>query len=234
MRTPRPGFTLIEVLLVVALGGLLLTAIASLLFSTIQLTTEARTEPHFRTHVHGMVRHLDALLQLGSDIAAETGNASSNRGQDRGNSETQKDGGIQWDEMPGGGVGDDEVLAFSLQGEVLLFNDAEYGHPYSPDVWLRFDQAEGLILRWQSPKLIEEEDREAFRETLLSPLVTKLTYWFYDAEDESWESYEADESFDRSELGLPALLELEFTSKDEVVVKRRILLPANFEEGGTF
>ena len=249
---PRCGFSLLEVLLVIALGGLLITAIASLLFGIVKLSDELRTQPYFDEHVEGVTRMVRYLVENAEAEPPETissapeangdangddpsdggengedADARGRRGSDRiaDGASAQLDGeGVEWAQAPGAMLADRPVLAMTIGEASPMLRDDEEGLPGRYRAFLKFDEDLGLILIWQSAEILEE-DPDSYRHYLLSPDLKMIVYYFYDEQADEWETFDATEAIDTEEYGLPTLIELQFESSEGRQLKRRILMP---------
>jgi len=195
MRRPsivssRRGFTILEVLMAIFLGGLLLTAASSYLFGLFNLKTALEDRPAFEDHAKGVVRFLD--FAFANAISEEDDEAA-----------------VSIQEYPGAGVGDDEVLSFRLNGELPLFVD-QGQYLAELDCYLVFDEDEGLYLLWQSDQMADE-DMEELRRTPLSPYVTSVTYAYYDPEFQSWEEDLEFQDAEGGGLEMPDMIRVRFT-----------------------
>ncbi len=207
-RLPRTGFTLIEVLMALFLGGLLLTAASSYLFGIFNLKINLEERPAFEEHIEGVERFLafafeNAVVEDDDDEAAEP---------------------VAFAEIPGTILGQDEVLSFRLSGEIPLFVEPE---TYLPEVtcYLVFNQQDGLYLLWQTDEMATE-DEDDLRHTPISPYVTGVVYAYYDAEDDEWEESTEPEDAAEGGLKLPDMLKVIFTHpEDEYEETIEILLP---------
>lgn len=201
------GFTLIEVVLSIGLGGMLLIAAASFLFGIFRLKVNLEERPAFEEHIEGVERFLDF--------------AFANAIADEDEEDAQP---VAFAEIPGVTLGQDEVLSFRLSGELPLFVEPE---TYLPEVdcYLVFNRQDGLYLLWQSDEMAAE-DSDDLRRTPLSPYVTSLLYAYYDAEDDEWEVSEEPEDADQGGLKMPDMIKVIFTHPaDEHEQIIEILLP---------
>lgn len=215
----RKGFTIIETLLVVGIGGLLLTAISSMLFSLVALTQSLREQPYFDAHCDSLASFLNsAFAEVYTDIKVDEPNPNN----------AKSASGIEWTDPPGAALTGDPVLSFqSLAAFPFLF-DEEYGTPQRFQIWLVWSKRDGLELQWSNEE-IKEEEIDGYRRFLLSPWVTRMTYWFFDDPNQSWEEAEAGGGPPTVELGTPDFIDLEFESPDGRKRMRRILLPEPIE-----
>jgi prepilin-type N-terminal cleavage/methylation domain-containing protein len=168
----RPGssraFTLLEILLALALVGLLLVALNTFVFSMGELWGQ-RMEPRlFDQHVRAVTRFLERELRAAALPPAARPNSNPI--------------GLQ-EITPQGGLAE-KMLTFELPGGSRLFRWPE--RPL-PEVLCSFQarKDEGLVLLWHS-RLEKNFDSEPPRETVVTPLVTALAYDYYDADTNRW------------------------------------------------
>ncbi len=218
-RRLRSAFTLVEILLAIALSTLVLLAAAVFVFSAFNLLTQTENDPGLEHHKLGVVGYLEFAFSqapappsnttaggntTGPGFAGGTGglggnstsggNSSSTTGPalSFGNSLTgsisagNQTNRVGWGFPPGVISIDNPYLTFRVDDDdPLLVWD---GGPRPPaTAWLYFKEGEGLSLIWQTDqqKLI---DPNALQRTMLSPLVTKLEFVYYDATSTQWTS----------------------------------------------
>ena len=189
------------------LGGLLLTAAASFIFGIFQLKVNLEERPAFEEHIEGVERFLAFAFE----------NAFAD-GDD------ESESAVTFAEVPGAGIGQDEVLSFRLPGELPLFVEPE---TYLPEVtcYLVFDAKDGLYLLWQT-EAMASEDTDDLRRTPLSPYAMSLVYAYYDADDDDWEESTEPETADEGGLKQPDMIKVIFTHpEDEHTETIVILLP---------
>lgn len=234
---------MLEALIVVGLGGALLTAISLLLFGILELTHQLRTQPHFDQHVEGVSRFLntvfaDANQSSGGNIVSRGGPSGDDDDDDDDESSSanpdnpqvnpfasEGDAGVNWAMLPGGGIGQKPVLSVAIHESLPLFHDAKHPTPSQVSAYVTYEPQQGLVLVWQSDA-VREDDVSGYRQILLSAMVTEMAYLFYDERNESWERVTSEETVDQR-LGLPDFLELTFVATDARTVVRRILLPSD-------
>ncbi|WP_309397411.1 prepilin-type N-terminal cleavage/methylation domain-containing protein [Cerasicoccus maritimus] len=217
-RSRMAGFTLIEVLLVVGLSSLLLTAAVSLVFGLMSLKTSAEGAPQRDEHIANVRRFMEYAFAEAQPIE--------NLGDEGG--EAPEDA-VSWRQLPGLSGLNEMALAFRLPGKIPLLSDNEL---YAPEVdcYLRFVEDEGLYLYWQSDAMASE-DTDDLRRSLVSPLVTKLEYLWYDENDERWDVSEEMEDNDEGENTAPQFIRLSFgQDKKNKAVTALLLLPPSGEE----
>lgn len=170
----RPGaaraFTLVELILAIALMAMLLVALLTFVFSMGEIWGFGREQRLFEQHVNAVTRHVDALvrrgaLPLGESIAAEPFTVREVR------TET---------------AGTRTLLSFrAAEGDRLL----EWPAAPLPDVQcaLGTEPGEGLVLYWQS-LLERDRDTRPARRVVVSPLVSEIAYLYHDPTAGRWDS----------------------------------------------
>lgn len=167
-RAPAGGFTLLEILLSLALVGLLLVAMNTFVFSMAEIWGQ-RTEPRlFDQHVRAVTRFLERELR-----AAALPPAAQPDSTPIGLQEVRPQSGMT-----------ENMLTFELPAgsRLLLWPEQPL-----PEVVCSFQARpnEGLILLWQS-RLERDFETNSPRETLVTPFVTGLAYDYYDDETQRW------------------------------------------------
>ena len=203
------GFTLIEVLLALALLAALLTAINQFVFSITEAWTKNQDRFIFVQHTRAVTRHLDELLQT----AANSARAS-----------TPVAGAAAPAEMrvPEGGTAD--LLAFDLP-----VGDRLFPWPAAPlpevQCALAWRKEDGLVLYWKSRLEADFADANANpRMAVLSPFVTALTYDYYDATTDTWSTEDALQKDSAGNYETPRRIRIKFHRKDQDI-EETIALP---------
>lgn len=159
-RGPR-GFTLLELLLALALMASLLAALFTFVFSMAEVWGHGAEQRLFEQHANAVARHVDGMLRR---AALPTGGAGS-------------DEAFLWRELPGLPAGTQRLLCFDLpEGDRLL---RWPGAPL-PQVRcaLAIEPGRGLTLYWRS--VLEPEAETRPRAVVVSPMVTRLDYLHFD------------------------------------------------------
>ena len=187
------GFTLIEILLALALVALLLIALNTFVFSMSELWGQ-RTEPRlFDQHVRAVTRFLEHELRAAALPPAARPNSKPIALQ-----EVRPQNGLM-----------EKMLTFELPAGSRLFNWPE--RPL-PEVVCSFQARpnEGLILLWHS-RLEKNFDTDPPRETLVTPLVSGLSYDYYDADTSRWTTETTLKMDSQGQPMTPDRLRLKFT-----------------------
>ncbi len=206
----RRGFTLVEILVVVALVAMIFIAINTLLFSMTELWGRGGEKHRFERHVRNLSRYLeDELRQAALPPAgiAEKKWVARDVRLENGRSEL--------------------LVLFSLpKGSRLL----TWPEAPLPDVvcGLTVRAGEGLFLVWHS-RWEEKFEDDAPRELLLSPWVTQLRYDYYEAGLKTWKTETTVRQASGGGGEVPQRLRLTF--KYDVWEMERVI-PLRADEGG--
>lgn len=168
MRRTARGFTLLEMLLALALVGLLLVAMNTLVFSMGELWGRGSEPRLFDQHVRAVTRFLENELR--ASALPPAGRAGTTA--------------IALEEIrPRSGLME-KMLTFELPSGSRLFDWP--GQPL-PEVIcsLQARSNEGLVLLWHS-RLEKDFETQAPRETLITPMVSALAYDYYDPDSRRW------------------------------------------------
>ncbi len=185
------GFTLLELLLSLALVGLLLVAMNQFIFSMGELWGRGTDVRLFDRHVRAVTRFLEQTLD-----STVLPSARGVQGLE-----------VQEVRTPDGLT--ENLLTFELPAgsRVLPWPQAPL-----PDVMcaLGWRQGQGLILYWHSvlETRYSEDPPRAF---VLSPLVTGVSYDYYNASFDSWQTYPTLQRNSNGQWELPTRLRLRFT-----------------------
>jgi prepilin-type N-terminal cleavage/methylation domain-containing protein len=166
--TRRSAFTLLEILLALALVALLLVALNTFVFSMGELWGLRTDVRLFEQHVRAVTRFLEHELR-----AAVLPPAAKPNSAPIGLEEIRPQNGLM-----------EKMLTFDLPAGSRLFSWPE--RPL-PEVVCSFQvrSREGLILLWHS-RLEKNFDTDPPRETVVTPLVNALSYDYYDPDTNRW------------------------------------------------
>jgi prepilin-type N-terminal cleavage/methylation domain-containing protein len=162
------GFTLLEILLALALVALLLVALNTFVFSMAELWGKRADVRLFDQHVRAVTRFLEHELRAAVLPPAARPNSTPIALQ-----EVQPQNGMM-----------EKMVTFELPAGSRLFSWPE--RPL-PEVVCSFQarQNEGLVVLWHS-RLEKNFDTDPPRETVVTPLVTGMSYDYYDADTTRW------------------------------------------------
>ena len=236
------GMTLLEVVLAIAVAGFIMTAAVSLLVSISSIWSDRSERYFFADHVDGTTEYLAAAFATASTEIA-SGNLGDNQSvteadetQENVNSETvQTENGslisntgepIRWERPVGFANYQEPLLNFSMKSTPPILVNMENKPLIGINVFLHFEENEGLTLLWHS--IFQEEIRSIndLNCTLISPLVKKIIYIYWDERFERWEEEGSPQKSDKDDqYTVPRFIKLIFEYKGET--KERILaIPA--------
>jgi prepilin-type N-terminal cleavage/methylation domain-containing protein len=161
------GFTLLELLLALALMASLLSALFTFVFSMAEVWGHGAERRLFEQHANAVIRHLDGMLRRAALPAGGAG----------------IDEPYLWREIKGLPAGTQRLLCFDLpEGDRLM----RWPGPPLPQVRcaLAADPGRGLTLYWRS--VLEPEEDSRPRAVVVSPLVTRLEYLHFDPAASNW------------------------------------------------
>lgn len=164
------AFTLLEILVAMALVALVLVALNTFIFSMGELWGRRSESRLFDLHVRAVTRFLQDELRTASlPPEAQIGTAPVSPQEIR----------------PSNGISDN-LLTFELPAGCRLFN---WPGPPLPDVIcsLQVRSGQGLFLLWHS-KLEKHFSDDPPREVLVTPFVTALAYGYYDSDSKRWQT----------------------------------------------
>lgn len=231
----RSGFTLVEILMAIMLGGIILVSAAAFVMGVFNLSLVAEREPLFEEHVDSTTRFLEYAFSTALPVPGAGGNSGTDDsdGQNRDNQNTNNSSQennpvVSWQRIPGETGLNPEALSFRVPGDIPVFV-AE--HSYLPEVtcYLVFKDGEGLLLRWRTDEMASEDDDDVMT-SIISPYVTELKYYYYDREDDKWEESDEPEQSDEGQTMMPDFVGLAFVHPDGREAKRQLLLPATDSE----
>jgi prepilin-type N-terminal cleavage/methylation domain len=188
-RPAARAFTLLEVLLALALLGSLLVALNIFIFTMAEVWGKGRDERLFAQHARAVAVHVEELLRQ-----AALGPAGE---------------GLEVKEVKLETGGEAPQLAFTLaEGSRLI----AWPEGPLPDVEMSLGVAEregGLRLHWQS-RLEIDRDREAPRSVVVTPFVVSMGWDYYDEDFRRWETLEEPKREIDGTYPLPRRIRLRF------------------------
>jgi type II secretory pathway pseudopilin PulG len=244
------GMTLLEVILAIAVAGFVLTAAVSLLVSVSSIWSERSERNFFVDHVDGVTEFLNATLaSSGFEVAADNVDNSDNgsttgptgdelpppgpesqpdygSGTSSGNSLAHSaDYPICWARPPGFANYREPLLNFGMTEAPPILVSPENAPTLGINAFLYFEADEGLSLLWHSILQEKVEDTNDLQRTLVSPLVKKITYIYWDERFETWEEEESpQEGEGEDQYILPRFIKLLFEYEGETK-ERTLTIP---------
>lgn len=205
MRTR--GFTLVEVVMALALAGLVLVGLNTFIFSMSELWGRNTDVRLFDQHVRAVTRFLQGEMIRASLPPAAAANSTPV--------------GVQLI-TPAGGAQENLITYMQLAGSRLLtWPDAPLPEVYCS---LQVRRDKGLFLLWHSD-LENHFNDDPPRETLVSPFVTALAYDYFDTDFNRWTTETALRTDSSGNPVAPQRLRLTFTY-DRLVRTALIPIPA--------
>ena len=170
VRARRGGFTLLEILVSLALVSLVMVAMNTFVFSMGELWGRDRGRRLFELHVRSVMRQVDADLRSAALPPAGTVGTPA----------------VTLQEMKTEAGLNEVVLAFDLPNGSRLLN---WPARPLPEVacGLTVRERQGLVLVWHS-RLETKFAEETPRETVISPLATAIAYDYYDTNFKQWKT----------------------------------------------
>lgn len=192
----KKAFTLLEIVLALAVTALLLSAASFFLYSLSNIWLRADTEPTLDQHYRGTCRFLEYLIlqaktqsstststtststtSTTSSTATSTATASSTSSTSAGN--------VSWGFPPNESTAGTPMMQIALADPIPLFVWDEGPLP-NLTCWLMLDDKEGLYAVWATKVESKENSSEIYR-TPISKLVTGITYLYYDETTMEWQ-----------------------------------------------
>jgi prepilin-type N-terminal cleavage/methylation domain-containing protein len=183
----KAGFTFLELLLAVAISGLILSASAQLMFSFGNFWRQTELEPRFEHHVEGVVSFVQYCLDESEKLSPNP------------------DSPFGWKNAPGVSQ---KVIQFRLAAPPPFFVTDIRPVP-QVDGWLYFDEDKGLTILWQVPAKLTEGKTEIMQ-TPISPWVEDLELGYFDAENNTWEYESSADEKNKSTRTPPGALRILF------------------------
>ena len=169
-RGPRSegGFTLLEIIMALALAALLLVALNTFVFSMAELWGRSSQTRLFDQHVNAVTRFLQSEMRIATLPPVARANATPVTPQQI----TPQNGAM------------DNLITFDLPAGCRVIT---WDGPPLPEVVcsLQVRNHEGLYLLWHSRLEVRFAD-DPPRETLLTPYVTAMAYDYYDDNFKKW------------------------------------------------
>jgi prepilin-type N-terminal cleavage/methylation domain-containing protein len=241
-RRGKDGFTLLEVILAVAIAGMVMTAATALLVAAGNAWLLRDERAFLETHASGVAQFLttrahNPQTHVQVDNSDNSGNSTQTATRPRVQpvattsvGTTESEPAIHWQALPGASPADEPRLTLPLAaGHPLLIS--QLPAEQSIEVFLQFDPEAGLALLWSSPLQEEFPSRaDELNRTLLSPWITTVEYLFWDPRTERWERSTSTPYDAQNTPIIPRFIRLVF-SRDGIETERLIALPATVNGG---
>jgi prepilin-type N-terminal cleavage/methylation domain-containing protein len=198
----RGGFTLLELLVALALTGGLFIALIQFVFSMEELWGKGEQRRYFERHASAVAHHLQDMVTMASSRLSTSSPIAIS------------------DQLSIGG--DQELVTLELpEGDRVLVWP---GQPL-PNVvcGLQIRAGEGLMLRWISRQESGYQNRSPCT-SILSPFGHRLEYEYHDKIANSWRTYDSPQRDAQGEWMLPTRLRIHFSREKHETV-RTVLIP---------
>ncbi len=208
-RGPLRGFSLVEILVAVAMLGALLLALNVFIFSMGEIWGQNGDQRLFEQHVRAVTRHVERLVRNAAIAPGALAAATTALTPQESRLPSSATEATLTFELPEG----DRVLPWP--GEAPL-----------PDVVcaLAVQDGKGLLLYWHS-RLETRFADDPPRGLVLTPLVTALSYDYYNADFKSWQNQPRLQRDAAGKWQMPERIRLRFTH-DKLTAETAITLPA--------
>lgn len=193
------GFSLIELLLALAIGMLVMIAATSMLFFVGQLWHQSEDLTQFEEHTESVSQFLEHIFESSGESVA-------------------------WETLPGNTTLDDEMLSIRVSGELPLFRLEDNSIVASAQVYLQVVADRGLVIDWQTDEQADENENH-LNQTVLSKWVKSIEYAYYDLEDDKWEKSAEMEEDDDGNAQIPDFIKLAFLHDDGREALTYVMLP---------
>lgn len=208
------AFTLIEVLLALALLAALLLAVNQFIFAITEAWTKSQDRYVFSRHAQAVAQHVESLLAAAANRARASGSATGAPA-------------LAALALPNG-AGTVPVLAFDLPqpDRVMAGPGATL-----PEIWcaLAWTRETGLALYWKSRLEVEFATVDP-RRAILSSFVKSVSYDYLDATSGTWSEKAEPESGPNNSYLRPQRLRLHFERAGQQIVEV-VEMPPETEEG---
>ncbi len=222
------GFTLVEMLLALALGGAVMVFATMYVVNLTHIWLEQGDDEFFQQHADGVTLFLNNAFvrSVGREAArARPGGAGEEQPDEslrRRSGRPEREDAVSWARPPGYSDFDPPMLSFSLhEAPALLVGES--GVMPAVNGYLYYDRGAGMAVLWYS-RLQRVETLRDVNSTLLSPFITRVEYAYYEREDDRWELFERPEEDTDGQYLMPDALQLTFTYEEEEIV-RAVYIP---------
>lgn len=198
-RSRQAGLTMIELLIAMVLMAAVIIGLNTFVFAMTELWGRGRDYRLFDQHARALTRFLETELRtaaLPPRVSRDTAAVEAR--------EVEVDFGRR-----------EDLLVFGLrEGSRIL----QWPTRPLPDVWAALEvvEGEGLVLHWQSV-LEEDFDTDPPRQLVLSPLVSAISYEYFEGDFGRWELEEQLRTGDTGELETPGRLRLTFNYREQEI-----------------
>jgi len=244
-KSSTRAFTLLEVILAIAITGFVLAAATSFVVSISKIWVDREERHFFEDHVDGVTEFLRAsFATAGTEIASSEDsndtletepssetepevatNAPSEKSTENGGLMRSAEEPVGWGRPPGFAEYQDPLLSFKLATTPPLLINLDNAPAIGIDAFLYFENGDGLSLLWYSLLQEEAEEISDMRRTEISSLVTAVRFIYWDERFEKWDTIDEPKKGEgNDEFVLPRFVELIFEYKGETK-ERTLTIP---------
>ena len=205
----KNGLTLIEMVVTIALMGLVMTFLSFHMVGLSNLWLNRTDDDFFEQHVDGVVLFMTNVMEASESAAF---------------GENEQRPPVEWAKPPGWSDMDDPLLYFQQNEAPALFVREGLSLP-AIQAYIHFDDRDGLSIIWYSALDAEDiEDERDLRRTRISSYITQMDYAYYELEDDEWEITE-DPIEEDEQFRLPDFIRLTFSHPEQGERIRSVLIP---------
>jgi len=206
----RSGLTLIEMVITIALLGMVMTMLSFHMVGLSNLWLNRTDDDFFEQHVDGVILFLTNVLEASESAAF---------------GENQQRPPVEWAKPPGWGDMDDPLLYFQQNEAPALFVREGISLP-AIQAYIHFDDSEGLSILWYSALDAEDiDDERDLRRTAISKYIKRMDFAYYNLEDDEWEITEEPVEEEDDQFELPDFIRLTFSHPEQGERVRSVLIP---------
>ncbi len=203
------GLTLIEMVVTIALMGLVMTFLSFHMVGLSNLWLNRTDDDFFEQHVDGVVLFMTNVMEASESAAF---------------GENEERPPVEWAKPPGWSDMDDPLLYFQQNEAPALFVREGLSLP-AIQAYIHFDDRDGLSIIWYSALDAEDiEDERDLRRTRISSYIIQMDYAYYELEDDEWEITE-DPIEEDEQFKLPDFIRLTFSHPEQGERIRSVLIP---------
>jgi prepilin-type N-terminal cleavage/methylation domain-containing protein len=232
----RRAFSLLEVLLAIAVAGLLIGASSYMIVSFSAIWTLRADDDSFEEHADGVAVFLRRAFSEATSRRQPTYKAVSDSDEKDEATDAEKTAATEsatsdglWknvgvtmariDEASSAGA---PTLHFHFFQFPPALGEAEPPTSLGVEAWLKFDEKRGLSLVWKDNRSrtegIVSSDKDLLRTSVISSFVTKIAYIYRDDDLHRWEEYDEPHSYSDT-YPVPVFIRLTFTLNGREIVR---------------
>ena len=243
-HSSRRAFTLLEVLLAIAVAGILIAASSYMIVSYSAIWALRTDDDSFEEHADGVAVFLQKAFdeassrfqptwkeQKDSDTSTDTSDENTSEVESSKSDGLWTNAGVSMARIDETSSSEVPKLHFSFFQFPPALGETAPPTTLGVEAWLKFDERRGLFIVWKDTRSVQDgvvsNDKDLLRASSVSPFVTKMDYIYRDDDTKRWEEYDAPHEFADS-YTLPIFIRLTFTLNGQKTVRTiRIRASAN-------